>query len=137
MTPDEAGVLVDALGDAFGSGDVEAVVSLFAGDGDVMYAGSEAGEVAVGVPALRLLLAGLFARDERYSWRTDRVQVGECAAGCVVLADATLVVVPWPPSDGGAEPESLPCRVSGLLEGRDGAWRWRFCHTSEPAPAVG
>ena len=135
MTPDEAGVLVDALGDAFAAADVQAVVDCFADDGDVLYAGSEAGETASGLAALRVLLDELFARPERYRWRSERVQVVACAGGGhVVLAEASLEVHQVAPTREDAAVEVVPYRVSGLLEGSPGAWRWRFCHGSEPAP---
>lgn len=132
MTPDEAAAVVDALGDSFATGDVDAVTSRFAAGGEVMYAGSERGEVAVGLPALRLLLADLFAREERYSWRCESVHVSACASGVAVLADATLFVHPWPVRPDGLEPERIPYRVSGLLEEERGGWRWRCLQGSEP-----
>jgi ketosteroid isomerase-like protein len=134
MTPEEASIVIHALGNAFGAGDVERVVDLFA-DGDVIYAGSERGEVAVGRAQLRLLLADLFARDERYSWRVEQVHVVACRAGWLVLAEATLSVESLSPEEGHSEPETSPCRISGLLEEIAGDWRWRFCHTSEPIPS--
>jgi hypothetical protein len=39
MTPTIAAALVNALGEAFKSGDVTAVLQCFAADGDVLYAG--------------------------------------------------------------------------------------------------
>ena len=126
MTPDEAAAVVDDLGNAFAAGDVVAVIAKFAAEGEVTYAGSERGEIAVGLPALRLLLADLFSRDERYSWKCDSVHVTACAAGFAVLAEATLFVDPGQ--------DSFPYRVSGLLEASDGGWRWRVCQGSEPAP---
>ncbi len=135
MTPAEAAAVIEALGADFAAGDVESALSRFAPDGEVMYAGSERGEVAVGLPDLRRLLAELFARDERYSWRCDTVHVVPCDTGFAVLADATLFVDPWPAvADVGRE--SVPYRVSGLLEDHDGDWRWRACSGSEPAPSA-
>lgn len=138
MTPDEAGTVIDALGDAFAAGDVERVVAMFAAEGDVIYAGSESGEVAVGRPALRKLLGEIFARDERYAWKCHAVHVADCPAGFAVLAEATLYVDPVLGTDRAARPtvvarESFPYRVSGLLENGNAGWRWRFCHGSEPA----
>jgi hypothetical protein len=133
MTPDEASDVVDALGNAFALGDVGAVIEMFTDEGEVMYAGSEQGEVAVGLPALRLLLADLFSRDERYSWRCDSVHITACAEGIAVLADATLFVDPWPGRPDGSGREIFPYRVSGVLEEQGGSWRWRLCHASEPS----
>ena len=132
MTPDQAAAMVEDLGNAFATGDVESVIERFADEGEVTYAGSERGEIAVGLPALRLLLAEVFSRGERYSWRCDSVQVTPCAAGFAVLADATLFVDPWPRRVTRPVRESFPYRVSGLLEVSDGGWRWRVCQGSEP-----
>lgn len=138
MTPHEAGTVIDALGDAFAEGDVGRVVAMFATEGDVIYAGSESGEVAVGRPALRKLLAEIFARDERYDWKCNAVHVTACPSGFAVLAEATLFVAPVPGTVHAAQAtgsarESFAYRVSGLLEHGDAGWRWRFCHGSEPA----
>ena len=81
MTPQEAAAVVNALGDSFATGDVDAVLERFTDHGQVMYAGSEQGEVAVGLPALRRLLADLFSRDERYSWRCTSVHITGATAG--------------------------------------------------------
>jgi hypothetical protein len=132
MSPDEASDIIHALGEAFRAGDVDAVTAQFATEGDVIYAGSERGEVALGLADLRSLLADVFARDERYSWRCDAVRVASCAAGFAVLADATLFVEPYPDTTDGAGRLTLPYRVSGLLESENESWRWRTCHGSEP-----
>jgi hypothetical protein len=132
MSPDEASDIIHALGEAFRAGDVDAVTAQFATEGDVIYAGSERGEVALGLADLRSLLADVFARDERYSWRCDAVRVASCAAGFAVLADATLFVDPYPDTTDGAGRLTLPYRVSGLLESENENWRWRTCHGSEP-----
>ncbi len=135
MTPEEAGAVIEALGAAFAAGSVEAVVRRFAPEGEVMYAGSEWGEVAVGLPALRQILTELFARDERYSWRCNSVHAVACGAGFAVLADATLLVDPWP-HDPDVGRQDVPYRVSGLLEDHHGDWKWRVCHGSEPVSSV-
>ena len=134
MTPQEAAVVVNALGDAFATGEVDAVVERFTDLGQMMYAGSEHGEVAVGLPALRRLLADLFSRSERYSWRCTSVHITGSTAGYSIVADATLFVDPWPSRPDGPTGASFPYRVSGLLEESDDGWRWRFCHGSEPTP---
>jgi hypothetical protein len=137
MNAQEASKLIDQLGDAFAAADIERVMTMFAAQGDVIYAGSEPGEVAVGQPALRLLLNELFNRNERYSWKCDSVHTVDCAAGLLVLADATLLVhertTHTEGNDNGEPHQSAPYRVSGLLEPSTEGWRWRFCHGSEPA----
>lgn len=130
MTPVSAAELVDELGEAFASGDVATVLRCFAADGDVLYAGSEPGEVAVGAAAFTALLTELFARDERYSWRCRTVHVLACAAGMVVVAEADLAV--HATADGAVVEQDVPYRVSGLLEQAHGRWVWRMCQGAEP-----
>jgi hypothetical protein len=133
LTADEAVRLIEGLGEAFASGDPDAVLSRFADDGEVMYVGSEPGESAVGRAALRVLLSDLFARDERYAWRCDSVQVAH-SPGCVaVVADARLFVLPVGAPATSAGTESFPYRVGGTLEPSPTGWRWRYCQGSEPA----
>jgi hypothetical protein len=126
--------LVDALGAAFLSGDPDRVLGHFASTGHIVYAGSEPGEVAVGRVALQALLAELFGRDERYSWRTTSVSAAGTATTLYVVADADLLIHPEPP---GAPvfpaTETIPYRVSGVLEREAAGWRWRLCQGSEPA----
>lgn len=136
MTPAVAAGLVDALGAAFASGDVATVLGCFATDGDVLYAGSEAGEVAVGVPALTALLTGLFGRDERYTWTCRTVELVASAAGVALVAEADLAVLSA--SDGALVEQGVAYRVSGLLERDDDRWVWRMCQGVEPTlPGAG
>jgi ketosteroid isomerase-like protein len=122
---DRAARAVDELGDAFLSGDTDAVLALFADVGEVVYAGSEPGEVAVGKNAIKALLDELFARDERYSWRATSVVTLENGGRWYVVAECVLTVHP--------SGEQVPYRVTGVLEYEGAAWRWRLCQGSEPA----
>jgi uncharacterized protein (TIGR02246 family) len=136
MTHDEIAAAVNRLGDAFAAGDPDQVLSQFAPDDEVMYAGSEPDEVAAGRPALRALLTEVFGRDERYHWSCTHAYAVETAQGVFVLADATLTVHTAGPDGAPAKTpatESFPYRISGLLEHHQGHWRWRACHGSEPA----
>jgi hypothetical protein len=129
-----AAQLVDQLGAAFLSGDVDVVLALFAEPGEVIYAGSEPGEVAVGKPALKALLDELFARDERYCWRATSVAAVEDGGRLYVVADSELSVHPVGDGDAlGPATEVVPYRVSGVLERQGSGWRWRLCQGSEPA----
>ena len=131
MTPAMAADLVDALGAAFESGDVRAVLQCFAADGDVLYAGSEAGEIAVGKAELRDLLGELFAREERYSWRSGTTHVLANPTGAVLVADALLAI--HAVADGAVIEAEVPYRISGLVEQAPGGrWVWRMCQGAEP-----
>jgi hypothetical protein len=131
---------VDRLGMRFLEADVDAVVAEFAPTGEVLYAGSETGEVAVGRAAVRVMLADLLAREERYSWRAGAVHEVVTGDRVHLVAEAELTVhVPdgvagWRPQ------ERLPYRLSGVLEREPGpgpaGWRWRLCQGSEPVATV-
>lgn len=130
---DLAAQAVDELGAAFGSGDPDVVLALFADSGEVVYAGSEPGEVAVGKTAFKALLEQLFARDERYCWRATSVAAVDDAGRLYVVADADLSVHPIGPGQSvGPAAEVVPYRVSGVLERQGPSWRWRLCQGSEP-----
>jgi hypothetical protein len=137
MIQDEITTAVNRLGDAFASGEPDRVLSEFVSGDEVMYAGSEPDELAVGRSALRKLLAELFAREERYHWSCRHTHVVTTAQGVFAIATATLTVRAAG-GDGaateGSASESFPYRVSGLLEQSHGNWRWRACLGSEPVP---
>ena len=135
MTPDIATALVEDLGRAFEAGDADAVLDLFCENGPVLYAGSEAGELAAGHEGLLSLLADLFARDERYSWACEQVHVVPCGSAASLLADVTLSVRPYAEGRLGAVSEEVPYRISGSLEREGDSWRWRLCQGSEPTAA--
>jgi SnoaL-like domain len=129
---------VDRLGAAFLTGDADAVLAEFVADEDVLYAGSELGEVAVGRGPLRELLEELVGRDERYSWVAGTVHEVATDDRVHVVAEAELTVHAGGP-DRWRPAERLPYRLSGVLErgpGASGAWRWRSCQGSEPVTGV-
>jgi hypothetical protein len=132
MTTSDVAHAVDSLGAAFLTGHPDVVLDRFASSGDVVYAGSEPGEVAVGKDAIRSLLEAMFNRPERYSWRTTSVSSAGTADTLYVVADADLFV--HPATDAPVEPaiEQFPYRISGVLEREGADWRWRMCHGSEP-----
>lgn len=129
-----AAAAVDALGVAFLSGDPDAALVHFVTVGEPIYAGSEPDEVAVGRDALRSLLAEVFSRDERYSWRTTRVSTTGGDEVLHLVAEATLGVHPHRDGVTARQPaEQVPYRISGVLERETEHWRWRLCQGSEPA----
>lgn len=129
-----AAAAVDALGTAFLSGDPDTVLRHFATTGEPIYAGSEPDEVAIGRDALRSLLAELFSRDERYSWRTTGMTSTGGDEVVHLVAEADLFVHPCASGSAtGAATEQVPYRITGVLEREPDGWRWRLCQGSEPA----
>ena len=130
---------VDRLGACFLEADVDAVMAEFAQSGEVVYAGSEQGEVAVGRTALRALLDDLLAREERYSWRAGDVHEVVAADTVHLVAEAELTVHVPDGSAGWRPDERLPYRLTGVLqrEADQGPtrWCWRLCQGSEPVAA--
>ena len=135
MTTSDVAAAVDSLGAAFLSGEPDVVLDLFATTGDVVYAGSEPGEVAVGKEAIRPLLEALFDRAERYSWRTTSVAAVGTSDTLYVVADTDLFVHAATDAPGDPAVDQFPYRISGVLEREGAEWRWRMCHGSEPAEA--
>jgi uncharacterized protein (TIGR02246 family) len=120
--------VVDRLGRAFLSRDVEGALACFVPDDDITYVGSEAGECATGRDAVRALLTGLFARPAAYTWQATSVTVHSLAGGAFVIAEADGAEHT---DDGKVEP--FPYRITGLLSRRgSGAWLWRAVQGSEP-----
>jgi hypothetical protein len=130
---------VDRLGVRFLQGDVDGVLAEFAPTGDIVYAGSEPGEVAVGHRAVRALVEDLFGRAERYSWRAAEVHEIVTHDRVHLVAEAELTVHVPDGSTGWRPDERLPYRLTGVLEREPvpgpTLWRWRLCQGSEPAPS--
>lgn len=134
MIPAIASSAVDALGAAFLSGDPDTVLQHFASTGEVIYAGSEPGEVAAGRAQLRALLQQLFDRDERYTWHTTSVTTVGGDHLLYLVAEATLRVHRHRDGVTARQPtELIPYRIIGVLEREPERWRWRMCQGSEPA----
>lgn len=126
---------VNELGAAFLSGSTTAVLAHFAETDDIVYAGSESGEVAVGKGAVTVLLDELFGRDERYCWHATSVAALESSGLLYVVAESDLAVHPIGAGQLlGPAAEQVPYRVSGVLEQHGSSWRWRLCQGCEPAP---
>ncbi|GAA4255248.1 YybH family protein [Dactylosporangium darangshiense] len=122
--------MVDRLGHAFLTRDVEAALACFVPDDDITYVGSEAGESATGRDAVRALLTGLFARPEAYGWQTTSATVHSLPGAAFLIAEADGAEHA---ADGTVEP--FPYRITGLLSRRSsGAWLWRAVQGSEPTP---
>ena len=125
---DPATDAIEVLSEAFRHRNVGQALECFTDDPGTTYAGSEAGEVAVGRQALHNLLQQIFARDEAYSWAPLQVwssPLGDCR---VVMAELTGRVH----RPEGAHDEEFPYRLSGILRHDGGSWRWVLCHAAEP-----
>ena len=119
-----------ALLDAFEHRDVGAALDCFADHPQATYAGSEAGEVAVGVVALRDLFTELFARDEQYRFDVIDVETTWHDDIGVVLAEVAGH------EENASGVEDFDYRISGTLLQSAGTWRWLQVHGSEPTPVA-
>lgn len=117
---------LDALSRAFAAQDLDAALACFVDDDDVMYSGSEAGEVAAGQQELRALLTDLFNRKVTYSWHTT--EVWSCCRGDFELVAADAVGH----ARGPGEDEDFPYRLTGVLSRDTDGLRWLHLHGSEP-----
>ena len=113
---------VDAFFEHLANGRAEAA-DCFLEDEDSALHGSEVGESLFGRENIRAFLATLFAKagSARFTFGERRASISGDIAWFV--ADAQVAV--------GAAVVA-PYRVSGILERRDGRWRWRLFNGSEP-----
>jgi uncharacterized protein (TIGR02246 family) len=103
------------------------LVDDFAEGPDTLLVGSEVGEVARGRDGVEAHFKALFDRPETvaFSWREVEVAVHGHVA--FLHAEGEVVV-----SGGEGGEERRPYRLTGVLQLRDGLWRWRLYHGSEP-----
>lgn len=117
-----------ALDDVWMSGDVTAILACF--EPDVVFFGSGDGEQAVGHAGLEAMLRMLSPHADggtfTIEWESltgDRLgDIGFVRGVGRVRSSGTL-----------AKFDGTPYRVTGALVRRDGAWRWKVYHGSEPA----
>jgi len=95
----------------------------------VVLIGSEAGEIAMGIPEVERFFTRLFARTSTFSCEERSVAGAMAGDTAWFFADGFIVM-----KEVGAR-KSAPYRVSGVLERADGRWRWKLYHGSEPVPA--
>jgi hypothetical protein len=117
---------LDTLSRAFAAQDLDAALACFVDNDDVMYSGSEAGEVAAGQDELRALLTDLFNREVTYSWNTTKVW--SCCRGDLELVAADAVGH----ARGAGEDEDFAYRLTGVLSCETGGSRWLHLHGAEP-----
>lgn len=105
----------------------EAIVDEFASEPDVVLIGSSAGEIARGPAALAVFFNQIrrLPSQLRWEWLARHVTaVGDVAW---LFADGEVVIRNH---DGEIR---APYRLTGVLQRREGRWRWRLFHGSEPA----
>lgn len=102
-----------------------AIVDEF-GQGEVQFAGSEAGQRAHGRAELEAFFQRLFSVPQTlaFSWREVDVQVRGPVAW--LYAEGEVLV------KGEGPEERKPYRLSGVLELHHGQWRWRLFHGAQP-----
>lgn len=94
---------------------------------DMLLIGSEAEEIVEGRPGFEGFVHSLFALPVTLGWEWSRVRVAREQDLAWVFARGELVI-----RDVEGE-RRKPYRMTGVLQRRDGRWRWRMFHGSEPA----
>ena len=103
-----------------------ALVDEFVDDPDVLIVGSEASEIEIGREQIAQMVKALSAGPSvRFHWTQTRS--GSHGDVAWLFASGEVVV-----TDHGADTR-VPYRLTGVLERRNGAWKWRPFHGSEPA----
>ena len=119
--------LLSALSTAFATRDTEGLLRLFSATAGVTYAGSERGEKATGPAELRLLLSGLLARPQTYSFDFPAVTFSEHSGLVWLLADGDCTET----SEDG-KTDTFAYRLNGVLARETARWRWLVLVGSEP-----
>ena len=122
--------LLVELSESFATRDVERLLRQFSARAEVMYAGSEDGEQAVGPGPLRALLTAVLARPETYAFELRARHVVVVGAALAVLATGTGTEI-GPAHEAGAS-ETFRYRVVGTLVVEDSRWVWLLLSGSEP-----
>jgi ketosteroid isomerase-like protein len=104
-----------------------AVLSEFANAADVLLVGSEEDEIAEGPEGLASFFRHIFDLPIRLGWSWRNVRVSSEGQIAWVFAEGHVNIT----TD--SDQEQLPFRLSGVLERRQGQWKWRQFHGSEPA----
>jgi len=115
---------VDAFFDHVANGRLRESIACFTDDPDVGLIGSEAGEVAIGVEAIRALLAALYAQPFRAIFSLPDRRVSAVGNIAWFTGEGTYRL-----STGD---EGNPYRLTGILERRGGRWLWQLFSGSEP-----
>lgn len=103
-----------------------ALIDEFADDPDIVVIGSEADEIEIGRDRIARMVKSLAAGPAvRFEWTQTR----SSSSGDVAWLFATGSVVV---TDKGTSTR-VPYRLTGVLERRNGTWKWRQFHGSEPA----
>ena len=103
-----------------------ALVDEFVDDPDVLIVGSEASEIEIGREQIAQMVKALSAGPAvRFNWTQTRS--GSHGDVAWLFASGDVVV-----TDHGTDTR-VPYRLTGVLERRNGAWKWRQFHGSEPA----
>jgi hypothetical protein len=103
-----------------------ALIDEFVDDPDVLVVGSEASEIEIGREQIAQMIKSLAAGPAvRFTWKQTRSGSKDDVAWLFASGDAVIM-------DSGKETR-LPYRLTGVLERRNGRWKWRQFHGSEPA----
>ena len=105
-----------------------AIMSEFAPEPNVRVIGSEIRDLAEGREELEAHIRYYFGLPVRLVWQWRRREVSSVGNVAWLFAEGELVF------RGENSETRVPYRLTGVLERRDGGWRWRHFHGAEPRP---
>lgn len=120
-----------ALNAACAARDLTAFTSLFDAEGEILFVGSDQGEVFNGREAARRFMETLFGLPFVFSFDLRRVNIRQEGDSAWVFVDGDMLRT----GDRGAAKGKLgrsPYRFSVSMVRRDGHWRWQLFHGSVP-----
>jgi ketosteroid isomerase-like protein len=102
------------------------VLAEFAPSDDLLLIGSDEGEIARGRSEIEAFFTRIFSRTSTFSWQAHSVDVFQADGITRFFANGQMIV------ESKEGQETLPYRISGVLERYRGRWLWRQYHVSEP-----
>jgi len=127
QTEAEIKALIEGVWKEYTRKDLDACMSLYSSDPDVVAIGTGADELRIGPEELRRGLRRDFEQADNIEITTERLRIS--AAGNVAWSAANIQLTATVNGD----IATLQCRLTNVYEKRNGAWRIMLFHLSLPA----
>jgi uncharacterized protein (TIGR02246 family) len=122
---------VSALNAACAARDLAAFVALFDNNGDILFVGSDKGEVFRGREAAKGFMQGLYGLPFVFSFDLETVVMHQDGDQAWVFVDGNMVRT-GDRGDAVGKVGRSPYRFSIAMVRRGGSWRWQMFHGSVP-----